>query len=125
MDDANIVAQLPTEFETIFLQWPVRLRRTRKMRRNQGEVLSIPVALHMMSQSSEGFPMSRSLKALGLAVPAAVLMAAPALAQTASSWWWWPRPVTNVPEIDASSGLLAIAAIAAILALVVERRRRA
>lgn len=69
--------------------------------------------------------MSRSLKALGLAVPAAMLMAAPALAQSASSWWWWPRPVTNVPEIDASSGLLAIAAIAAILALVVERRRRA
>ncbi|WP_259444699.1 VPEID-CTERM sorting domain-containing protein [Neotabrizicola shimadae] len=69
--------------------------------------------------------MSRSLKALGLAVPASLLVAAPALAQSASSWWWWPRPVRNVPEIDASSGLLAIAAVAAILALVVERRRRA
>ncbi len=69
--------------------------------------------------------MSPSLKALGLAVPAVVMMAVPALAQSASGWWWWQRPVRNVPEIDASSGLLAIAAVAAILALVVERRSRA
>ena len=35
-----------------------------------------------------------------------------------------PRPVA-VPEIDASSGLLAVAAVAAVLLLVWERSRRA
>lgn len=68
--------------------------------------------------------MSRFVKVLGLATPAVVLSALPSLAQSVSTWWW-PRPVTNVPEIDASSGILAIAAVAAVLAFVVERRRRA
>lgn len=67
--------------------------------------------------------MSRILQIVGLSVPALALSALPSLAQSTS--WWWPRPVTNVPEIDASSGVLAIAAVAAILAFVVERRRRA
>lgn len=69
--------------------------------------------------------MSRLVKILGLAAPAVAISALPSFAQATSSWWWWPRPVTNVPEIDASSGVLAIAAVAAILAFVVERRRRA
>lgn len=68
-------------------------------------------------------PMSRILRIVGLSVPALALSALPSLAQSVSSWWR-PRPVTNVPEIDASSGVLAIAAVAAILAFVVERRRR-
>ncbi len=51
------------------------------------------------------------------------ISAAPALA--------WNRPVRghgqvhSVPEIDASAGLLAIAAVLAILAFVWERNRRA
>ena len=44
--------------------------------------------------------------------------------------WWRPRTdpttptVANVPEIDASTGLLAVAAIVAVLLLVWERSRR-
>lgn len=61
------------------------------------------------------------------------LSAAPALAW--SQWWgqWWgtptkpraPAPVHSVPEIDASAGLLAIAAVVVVLAFVWERNRRA
>lgn len=69
--------------------------------------------------------MSRLVKIVGLAAPVAALSALPSFAQATSNWWWRPRPVSNVPEIDASSGVLAIAAVAAILAFVVERRRRA
>lgn len=53
--------------------------------------------------------------------------AAPALAW--GQWWSHPGrgrgPVHSVPEIDASAGLLAIAAVVAILAFVWERKRRA
>lgn len=35
-----------------------------------------------------------------------------------------PTTVSSVPEIDASTGLLAVAAIAAVLALAWERRKR-
>jgi hypothetical protein len=46
--------------------------------------------------------------------------------QAVSSWWFRPRPrpPVTVPEIDASTGLLAVAAVLAILAFVAERRRR-
>jgi len=56
----------------------------------------------------------------------------PLHAQTRSWWTQWfgggstpsrPTPVA-VPEIDASSGLLAVAAVLAVLAFVWERRRR-
>lgn len=69
--------------------------------------------------------MSRFVKILGLALPAFAVSALPSFAQATGRWWWHPRPITNVPEIDASSGILAVAAVAAILAFVVERRRRA
>lgn len=72
--------------------------------------------------------MLRSMKSFGIAAVGLVASVMPALAQNREldTWWWWnPRPVTNVPEIDASSGLLALAAVAALLAFVVERRRRA
>lgn len=54
------------------------------------------------------------------------LSALPALAQ---SWYWWrptpPRPTpASVPEIDASTSLLAVAAIAAAMLFVWERNRR-
>ena len=51
-------------------------------------------------------------------------------------WWDWfddlwghggtttPTTVASVPEIDASTGLLAVAALVALLALAWERRRR-
>lgn len=72
--------------------------------------------------------MLRSMKSFGIAAVGLAASVMPALAQNREldTWWWWtPRPVTNVPEIDASSGLLAVAAVAALLAFVVERRRRA
>lgn len=49
------------------------------------------------------------------------------------NWWnWWSYGgsshgggrTTSVPEIDASTGLLAVAAVIAILAFAWERRRR-
>jgi len=49
------------------------------------------------------------------------------------NWWnnWWSyggshddQVTTSVPEIDASTGLLALAAAVAILAFAWERRRR-
>lgn len=63
-------------------------------------------------------------------------LAAPLQAQTwPTSWWtWWGGTTTttptttthsSVPEIDASTGILAIAAVLAVLAFVWERRRRA
>ena len=57
----------------------------------------------------------------------ATLAASPALAS-----WWRTRPrggsnptPSTVPEIDASTGLIAAAVVAALLALAWERRRRA
>ena len=67
------------------------------------------------------------LKQAAVTVAALAASAAPVFAQAAPSRWWWnPRPpVTSVPEIDATTGVLAIAAVLAVLAFVVERRRRA
>lgn len=49
----------------------------------------------------------------------------PVYAQEALAFWRpRPRPVP-VPEIDASSGLLAIAAVATVMLFVWERNRRA
>jgi hypothetical protein len=56
-----------------------------------------------------------------------VASALPVLAQdvVTTTWWHRPRPPVAVPEIDASTGMLAVAAVLAILAFVAERRRRA
>jgi hypothetical protein len=63
---------------------------------------------------------------LVLALPALALSALPALAQSQTYFWWWrPRPTSAVPEIDASTGIVAIAAVLAATALVWERSRRA
>lgn len=75
----------------------------------------------------------KSLKIAVLTVSTFALGAAPALAQ--SGFWSWirprpstpnPTPVTpaSVPEIDASTAMLAMAAIAAALAFAWERSRR-
>jgi uncharacterized membrane protein YedE/YeeE len=63
-----------------------------------------------------------SLAALTLAVTSA----------PAHAFWWLIRPPStptptpsSVPEIDASTGLIAVAVVAALLALAWERRRRA
>ncbi len=77
------------------------------------------------------------MTSLKTALVAAVVFAtstAPALAQ---SWWWWnwggsstggstptTTTPTSVPEIDASTALLAVAAIVAALAFAWERNRR-
>lgn len=71
--------------------------------------------------------MVRAFNSLVVSTAALLAGLSPALAQeaTVSHWWWQhPRPVTQVPEIDASTGALAIAAVLAVLAFVVERRRR-
>lgn len=66
---------------------------------------------------------------LGVVVYAASAVAASA--QSRDGWWrWWnwrevdPGATSRVPEIDASTGLLALAAVAAGLALAYEIRRR-
>lgn len=62
---------------------------------------------------------------------AGIMFAASAAPALAWNSWWWNRPVRgrspvhSVPEIDASAGLLAVAAVVAILAFVWERKRRA
>ena len=73
---------------------------------------------------------------------ATIAAAVPALAQDAlvntssalfnpfdpSTWFFLPsisNPASSVPEIDASSGLLAVAALLAALAFAWERKRRA
>ena len=72
-----------------------------------------------------------SLKSAFAAAMALALSSAPAMAQ---SFWWWPwggsggstRPTqpASVPEIDGSTALLAVAAMAAALAFAWERNRR-
>ncbi len=61
------------------------------------------------------------------------MFAGPAAAQSRSWWWWWggwSRPSgggnssSSVPEIDASTGLLAMAAVGAALLLAWEIKRR-
>lgn len=81
--------------------------------------------------------MNKFLLGLSVSALSTLAMAGPMMAQTASSssWFWnWLRPITGgggntppaaVPEIDASTGLLALAAVAAALLFVWERRRRA
>jgi hypothetical protein len=48
------------------------------------------------------------------------------LAQSYGSCWWYctPTPPRSVPEIDATTGVLAVAAVLAVLAFTWERRRR-
>ena len=71
------------------------------------------------------------VKTIGLriagAASALMAMGAPLWAQTAERCWWRcgggdPAPV---PEIDMTTGVLAVAAVLAVTALVWERRRRA
>lgn len=82
--------------------------------------------------------MNKFLLGLSVSAVSTLAMAGPIMAQTtsSSSWWFWDwlRPITGgdggttpaaVPEIDASTGLLALAAVAAALLFVWERRRRA
>lgn len=57
---------------------------------------------------------------LALAALPLMLLAAPGAAQSMRG----PRPPVRVPEIDASSGLLAAAAVLAALAFAWEVRRR-
>jgi hypothetical protein len=74
--------------------------------------------------------MKAAISRLTLAGVTFAMTSAPLLAQ---SFWpnWFPRPrpvgepVRSVPEIDASAGLLAVAAVLVVLAFVWERRRRA
>jgi len=74
----------------------------------------------------------------GMATAAVVgsLAAAPVLAQGANCvrygwrhWQWtcvqWGTGTSSVPEINAGAGLLAVAAVAAVVLFVWERRRRA
>jgi len=75
---------------------------------------------------------------IALALPAmtAIAVASPAFAQQATclrySWQGWRRvcvqwgsSTSSVPEINAAAGLLALAAVAAVVLLVWERRRQA
>ena len=68
--------------------------------------------------------MSTFLKTALATVATLPLLASGASAQMLCTWLGGCRP-TTVPEIDASTGLLALAAVAAGLAFVWERRRRA
>ena len=74
-----------------------------------------------------------ALSTAGLYLESAVM----ASAQSYNGWWWsswWPSSgghsgtggtqATAVPEIDASTGLLALAAVVASLALAWELKRR-
>lgn len=78
---------------------------------------------------------------LSAAAAAIAALAAPVQAQSYSWWSWWNwgghrgghsggghsgggSTPASVPEIDASTGLLAIAAVLAVMAFVWERRRR-
>ena len=71
--------------------------------------------------------MIKALKLASVSAALFVAMNAPLLAQTAASSRWTPRrpPTVRVPEIDASVGMLAVAAVVAVLMFVYERRRRA
>lgn len=78
--------------------------------------------------------MYRTVWNAALAVSVLAMTAAPAAAQSGSWLWNLLRPPSTspspsptpaaVPEIDASTGLLAVAAVLAVMALVWERRRR-
>ncbi|MGZ9808832.1 VPEID-CTERM sorting domain-containing protein [Pseudoroseicyclus sp. H15] len=68
--------------------------------------------------------MTNLLKGLVVALPLS-LASAPAMA---TCWWGCypspPPPTNNVPEIDASAGLLGLAALAAVMLLTHARRRK-
>jgi hypothetical protein len=81
--------------------------------------------------------MNRIMTSAALAVPA-LLAASPLLAQSTTclryGWVGWSytcvqwgssSTTSRVPEIDASAGLLALAAVAAVVLFVRERRRAA
>lgn len=69
--------------------------------------------------------MKTVFKTVAASSAALVAMTSPLLASSRGNWWWWwDRPVSSVPEIDASTGALAVAAVLALLAFVYERRRR-
>ena len=80
--------------------------------------------------------MNTMIKRAIAAVPAS-LMALPAFATYGGSgggsycfmWWCWSTgggdtPTSSVPEIDASAGYLAVAALTVVVAFMVERVRR-
>ena len=77
--------------------------------------------------------MTQLFSRISAASAALALSAAPLYAQgwAWSNWFRGPSgrsaevEVTSVPEIDASAGLLAIAAVLAVMAFAWERRRRA
>lgn len=77
--------------------------------------------------------MTRILTTIAGAGALVITSVGSASAATCTLWRWWnctrptePLPPTaSVPEIDASAGLLTIAAVAAVLLIVWERRRRA
>ncbi|KPQ05770.1 MAG: CoA-transferase family III [Rhodobacteraceae bacterium HLUCCA12] len=83
--------------------------------------------------------MNRFLLGLSVSIVSTLAMAGPMAAQSHSGHWFWrwlrggsggdtggsPSNPASVPEIDASAGLLALAAVAAAMLFVWERRRRA
>lgn len=93
-----------------------------------------------LDYSDRGGTMFKRLKTAYLSVLTYAATTVAASAQSYSSGWSWsgwswsggswnggsnePSTVSSVPEIDASSGLLALATIAAGLALAYEIRRR-
>lgn len=88
-----------------------------------------------LDYSDRGGTMFKRLKTAYLSVLTYAATTVAASAQSYSSGWRWsggsrsggsnePSTVSSVPEIDASSGLLALATIAAGLALAYEIRRR-
>ncbi len=77
--------------------------------------------------------MNRILARLSASVGVMAASAAPLYAQSWNFWDWLGgnhggssggTTPASVPEIDASAGVLAVAAVLAVLALVWERRRR-
>lgn len=85
------------------------------------------------STHCEGIQMNRIFQNAAAAVTTLVLFTAPASAQS-YSWWrsWWGgwsgtdggHTRSSVPEIDASTGMLAMAAVGAALLLAWEINRR-
>ncbi|WP_245729367.1 VPEID-CTERM sorting domain-containing protein [Salinihabitans flavidus] len=73
--------------------------------------------------------MKQGILNFGSSVVVTFLLAGPTLAQSWRGRGWWgdrdpgPTPVA-VPEIDASTGLLALAAVFAATLFIWERRRR-
>ena len=66
----------------------------------------------------------RIMGALGIAAALALGIVSPALADHGHNGKGNDNPTVSAPEIDASSGLAAIALLVGVLALVGERRKR-